>query len=153
MADLPKLSEIYENARAFMRQTGNPNQWGDNHPPQSAIEADIHNGDSYVCVNGDEILAAFFFSTEADSTYTVIDGNWLNDKPYGVIHRIARAENAKGAGAFCINWCFQQIPNLRIDTHQDNTVMLNLLEKLGFVRCGIIWLENGEERIALQKVI
>ena len=149
--DLARIAEIYEYARAYMRQTGNPDQWKDNHPPLEAIEADIRNGVSYVCIDGDKILAVFFFTTVPDPTYTVIDGEWLNDEPYGVIHRIARAEGAGGVGAFCMNWCYEQIPNLRIDTHQDNAPMIKVLENLGFVRCGIIWLENGEERVAFQK--
>ena len=149
-ADLPAILKIYENARAFMRDSGNPTQWGNNHPPREAAEADIAHGESYVCEKENEILAVFFFSTRPDPTYTKIDGAWPNNQPYGVIHRIARAKNAHGAGEFCIRWCQSQIPDIRIDTHEANTPMLNLLHKLGFTRCGIIWLENGEERVALQ---
>ena len=43
--------------------------------------------------------------------------------------------------------------NLRIDTHEDNIPMRSFLLKHGFVECGIIYLENGEERIAYHKVI
>jgi ribosomal protein S18 acetylase RimI-like enzyme len=150
-ADLPKIAEIYEYAREFMRRMGNGSQWGDGHPAMELIENDIREGTGYVCVSqSGEILAVFFFSTAPDPTYAKIDGAWLNDEPYGVVHRIARAENASGAGAFCLNWCFSQIPNLRIDTHEDNKSMLNLLQRLGFVRCGIIQLENGEDRAAFQ---
>jgi L-amino acid N-acyltransferase YncA len=157
MKDLSRILAIYEYAREFMQKTGNPNQWRDNHPPLDAVEADIKNGNSYVCVGGEaneEILAVFFFTTKPDPTYTEISGTWLNDEPYGVIHRIARAsvQSAKGAAAFCINWCFAQIPNLRIDTHEDNAPMLKLLGKLGFKRCGIIKLENQEDRVALHRI-
>ncbi|MCL1884897.1 MAG: GNAT family N-acetyltransferase [Defluviitaleaceae bacterium] len=149
--DLPKIMEIYAYAREFMRQSGNPNQWKDDHPSEETVKEDIENGDSYVCVDENDVKAVFFFSTKPDPTYTKIDGAWLNDNPYGVIHRIARAENSKGTGAFCINWCYNQIPNLRIDTHEDNTPMLNMLKTLGFERCGIIVIENGENRVAFQK--
>ncbi|MCL1863493.1 MAG: GNAT family N-acetyltransferase [Defluviitaleaceae bacterium] len=155
LADLEQIEAIYEGARAFMRDSGNPSQWKNNHPPQEIVEADIKNGDSYVCVSDDgEILAVFFFTTKPDPTYTEINGAWLNNKPYGVIHRIARKSTpaAKGAGRFCIEWCFRQIQNLRIDTHEDNAPMLVMLNRLGFVRCGIIKLENGEDRVALQKI-
>jgi len=87
-----------------------------------------------------------------DSTYTKINGAWLSDAPYSVIHRIARAKNAKGIGAFCINWCLEKAKNIRIDTHKDNAPMLKLLDNLGFTYCGIIWLENGDERLAFQKI-
>jgi len=175
MADLPAIMQIYSEAQEYMRQNGNPGQWGSTHPPQHIIEADIAMGTSYVCViNGDtdasqeKILATFFLTTAPDPTYTKIDGAWVDDTtPYGTIHRIARShipaashqrntpqhtDEAKGVGEFCIHWCFTQIPNIRIDTHPQNTPMLKLMDKMGFTRCGIIWLENGDERIAFQRI-
>jgi len=151
-ADLSAVMEIYAQARSYMRESGNPNQWHDNHPPQPLIEADIAAGNSYVCECDSKVEAVFYFNEEIDPTYDKIDGSWLNNAPYAVIHRIARAKDAKGAGAFCINWCCAQHPNIRIDTHRDNAVMLAMLTRLGFSCCGVIWLNNGDERLAFQKV-
>ncbi|MCL2372526.1 MAG: GNAT family N-acetyltransferase [Defluviitaleaceae bacterium] len=152
-ADLPAILDIYRAAREFMQQNGNPNQWKQNHPPQDAVEADIRSGESYVCECDGQVLAVFYFSTTPDPTYAKIDGAWLNNQPYAVVHRIARAQTpaAKGIGAFCLNWCYQQLPNTRIDTHKDNIPMVRLLENLGFQQCGIIWLANGEERLAFHR--
>jgi len=153
-ADLPTVMQIYKEARQMMAESGNPNQWTDGHPAQPIIEKDIEAGLSYVCVNENRVVAVFYFDTTPDPTYTKIDGAWKREGTYGVIHRIARAAtpDAKGAGAFCLNWCFEQLPNIRIDTHKDNAPMLKLLGNLGFEYCGIIWLENGDERLAFQKV-
>jgi len=150
--DLTNVLRIYAEAREFMRETGNPGQWGSEHPSQEMIENDIQNGTSYVCIHNDEIAAVFYFNIEKDPTYAKIDGQWLNSNPYGVVHRIARGKVSAGAGAFCLNWCFSQHPNIRIDTHRDNAPMLSLLNKLGFTYCGIIWIANGDERLAFQKV-
>ena len=153
MADLPAVMEIYADARQMMAESGNHNQWTNGHPAQPIIENDIAAGKSYVCTLGDTILAVFFFDTAPDPTYAKIDGAWLNpDASYGVVHRIARARDAKGAGAFCLEWCFGQISNIRIDTHKDNVPMIKLLQKLGYHHCGIIWLAGGDERMAFQKV-
>jgi len=149
--DLSQVMEIYKYAQARMEDYGNKNQWLPGYPPQKMIEEDINNGLSYVCAEDDKILAVFFFSTEPDPTYTEIDGAWKNEKPYGVIHRIARAEGAKGAGEFCINWCLSQAPSVRIDTHKDNAPMRKLLVKMGFEYCGTIWLANGDERLSFQR--
>jgi len=150
--DLEAVMEIYAYARAYMQENGNPNQWHNNHPPQELIENDIKAGLSYVCEDDTKIAAVFYFNVEHEPTYEKINGKWLNNEPYGVVHRIARGSDAKGAGAFCLEWCAAQHPNIRIDTHRDNAAMLKLLENLGYVYCGVIWLENGDERLAFQKV-
>ena len=47
--DLETVLGIYAQARDFMRETGNPGQWGDTWPPQDLIQADIQQQKSYVC--------------------------------------------------------------------------------------------------------
>jgi RimJ/RimL family protein N-acetyltransferase len=152
LQDIDTLMLIYEAARQFMRETGNPDQWGTAHPAQALIERDITDGVSYVCLHDDAIVATFYFMCAEEPTYkTIAHGAWLNDKPYGVVHRIA-ARRGSGAGAFCLSWCFEQCPNIRIDTHRDNAVMQKVLSKLGYTYCGLIYLEDGAERIAFQKI-
>ena len=151
--DLKRVLELYSIARDFMKKTGNPNQWGDSHPAESLIRQDIARGEGYVIEAEGEIEAAFMFRIGEDPTYRVIeDGEWIKEGPYGVIHRMASSGRKKGMTAECIQWCFDQCGNLRCDTHQDNKVMQHVLEKNGFSRCGIIYLENGDPRIAYQKV-
>jgi len=154
-ADIPAIMKIYADARQMMSDTGNSTQWTNGHPIQPIIEADIAGGLSYVCVSGDKILAVFYFEIAPEPSYAKIDGAWVNDEIYGVVHRIARAQDeaAKGAGAFCLEWCFAKHPNVRIDTHKNNTPMIELLKKLGYIYCGIIKLiETGDDRMAFQKV-
>ncbi len=156
-ADLARIMEIYARARAFMAQTGNPNQWGPNQwPPRRLIEQDIENGCSYVCVNNaGTVIGTFFYTWGADvePTYREIDGgDWQDHGPYGVVHRIASSGEEKGVGAFCLNWAYARCGRLRIDTHADNTVMQNLLEKLGFHKRGIIYVhEDRDPRFAYEK--
>lgn len=155
LADVGAAEKIYKDARVFMRAAGNPTQWASVYPNRESVLADIENGVGYVCEDEGEILAVFMFKIGQDKTYDVIyDGEWLNDEPYAVIHRIAVAENAHGRGvaSFCFSECFRKLPNLKIDTHRDNIPMQRALVKAGFERCGIIHLENGEERVAFQKI-
>ncbi len=152
MADLDRVLAIYMRARQFMSDHGNPNQWGTMKPAREQVIKDIENGDSYVCEAEGQLAAVFFYKQAIDPTYVQIyEGSWLNDAPYGVVHRIASAGTVKGAGSFCLNWAFAQCGNLKIDTHRDNTVMQNTLKKNGFAYCGIIYLEDGDERLAYQK--
>ncbi len=154
LADIDNILSIYQSARVFMCQTGNMTQWAGAYPSGEVIEKDIAKGSLYICEDDAEILAVFYFAQEADPTYSVIyNGAWLNSLPYGVIHRIAVSDNARGKGVagFIFDACFAQCKNLKIDTHKDNTPMRRALEKNGFVQCGIIHLLNGEERVAYQR--
>ena len=156
-ADLDRIMEIYARARRFMAEHGNPNQWGPtNWPPEALIRQDIDQGNGYVCIDEGRIVGTFFFlwGKDVEPTYGVItDGKWLDDSPYGVIHRIASDGTRKGVGEFCLNWAFEQCPHLRIDTHEDNIVMQNLLGKLGFIHCGTIYVhEDRSPRLAYEKV-
>ena len=156
--DLDRMMEIYAFARAFMAAHGNPNQWGPTQwPPRALIEQDIREGHSYVCVGDDGRVAGTFFfiqGMDVEPTYrNITDGAWLDDGPYGVVHRIATDGSARGVGAFCLNWAFGQCGHMRIDTHGDNAVMQRLLGKLGFIHCGTIHVEEDAfPRLAYEKV-
>lgn len=155
LEDLPLVMEIYDYARAFMRANGNVTQWVNGYPSEELIRQEIQDGHSFVCTDGDgEIVGTFCFILGDDPTYQQIyDGAWLNDEPYGVIHRMGTNGRRKGIAEACLNWSFQQSVNIRVDTHRDNLVMQHILEKNGFKRCGIIYVRDGTERIAYQKIV
>ena len=91
--DLGRIMELYACARRFMAEHGNPNQWGPtNWPPEALIRQDIARGNSYVCVSGGRVAGTFFFTfgRDIEPTYrNITGGKWLDDSPYGVVHRIA----------------------------------------------------------------
>lgn len=147
------IMEVYAKAKLFMAATGNGNQWVNGYPSKELVEEDIRNGHSYVCVDEDNgIVGAFFFRTGEDPTYLrIYNGRWLNDASYGVIHRLGGSGKVKGIAPVCFEWCLRQCGNLRVDTHRDNKVMQHILRKNGFIRCGIIYIADGTERIAYQK--
>ncbi len=154
--DFDRIMEIYAHARRFMAEHGNPNQWGPtNWPPEALLRQDIDQGNSYVCIDEGRIVGTFYFlwGKDDEPTYAAIaEGEWLDDSPYGVIHRIASDGTRKGVGEFCLNWAFDQCHHLRIDTHGDNKVMQNLLDKLGFIHCGTIYVhEDRSPRLAFEK--
>lgn len=148
LSDLENILPVYERAREYMRQTGNPNQWKTTNPTPEMITEDIKDGSLYMLQSGNGIEAVFAFIQGKDPTYNVIDGAWLNDKPYHAVHRVASAGKSRGVLKLCMEYCLQFTSEIRIDTHEDNKIMQHSLEKLGFKRCGIIRLQNGEPRIA-----
>ena len=151
--DIDVILNIYDSARRYMKENGNPDQWGDVHPDEKTILSDIENGQHFLCSDGNRILACFAYIEGEDPTYKIIvKGKWLDNNPYGVIHRIAVLEHGKGIGSSCIKWCFERCKNLRIDTHPDNIPMQRLLSKTGFEYCGMIYNSWGDDRLAFQKI-
>ena len=156
--DLPQIRTIYDAAKSYMDASGNPNQWGAGYPPEEYLREDIFLSRLYVCEEEDILHGVFLFAVTDDPTYHYIEGAWLNEEPYGVIHRIASDGVKKGIFRMVEEFCKekmaeQNVTNLRIDTHEDNKTMQHLVEKCGFERCGIIYLANGSPRIAYQLVI
>ncbi len=150
--DLPRLLEIYDDARRFMRENGNLEQWSGGYPNEAVLREDLSLNRLFICEEDGEPLGVFCFFIGEDPTYLrIYEGQWLNDRPYGVIHRIAVAQHRRGVAAFCYDYCFSVCPNLKIDTHRDNLPMQRSLSKNGFLPCGIIYLASGDERIAYQK--
>ena len=148
-ADLPQLMEIFAGARRFMAEHGNPSQWPASYPGKALMAEQIARGVCYVCEADGAIQGTFCLIFGADPTYAVIEnGGWPDDAPYATIHRLASAGRMPGVGRFCIDWCGQRADTLRADTHADNHVMQHLLQSSGFVRCGIIYTDNGSPRLA-----
>lgn len=152
-ADLPQLQEVYARARQFMRAGGNLTQWGDGDRPEDRLAGDIAKGQLYVIESGGTVHASFAFILGDDPLYDVIrQGQWLCDRPYGTIHRLASDGALQGVLSLVVSFCRTQCSHLRADTHEDNAVMRHLLEKNGFLRCGIVRAADDTPRIAYELV-
>ena len=143
--DLPAVMEILHQAQAYFKAQG-IDQWQDGYPDEATIRQDIQNGTAYL--------------VELDENYTtMVSGQWLTDRPYAVIHRIAVDDKLKGRGI--AGWILEQaeylcrqrgVESLKIDTHQDNTSMRRLLEKQNYHYCGVIQLHRDLSlRVAYEK--
>ena len=90
-----------------------------------------------------------FFSEVLTKLALSIDNVGEKITLYGMIG--IQIEGHKGIIDFCFNECFRLQGNLRIDTHRDNIPMQKCLIRNGFEYCGVIYLANGDERLAYQK--
>lgn len=152
-SDWNDIMAIYARARRFMRQTGNPSQWGDAYPPETLVRRDLELGRCYVWEEANRVQAVFAFLPGPDPTYQDIQGAWLNDGPYWAVHRVASRGELRGVAGACLQWCLSQCGSVRIDTHDDNLPMQRVLEKNGFRRCGRIITDDGTPRIAYQRCL
>ena len=152
LEDLDAVMALYDAGRQYMRKNGNDFQWLNGYPKRELVQEDIQNGNSYVCHGDGMLMAVFFLKEGVEPDYRdVYDGCWLDDAPYAVVHRLASVSGQKGVATYCLNWCLERCGNIRLDTHRNNVPMQSLMKKNSFSRCGVIYLEDGSERIAFQK--
>jgi len=150
--DIKYIMPIYEAAKKKMRADGNLHQWSDKYPDEETLLNDITRNELYIAYDDEGIYGVFMLSFSGEDTYKEIQGAWLNDEPYAVIHRIASLGNGKNLLKDAIDFTFEKTNNIRIDTHEDNNIMRTLLKKLGFIYTGIIHLKDGDERRAYQLI-
>ena len=96
-------------------------------------------------------ITVFAFIIGEEPTYLEIEeGNWKSEEPYAAVHRVASDGTVQGVLGHVMDYCSAQVPHIRIDTHTDNKVMQHVLEKYGFVSCGIVHVPDGSPRIAYE---
>lgn len=153
--DIPAMMALFEEAKGIMRADGNMSQWTGGYPQEEVVLRDISSGHSYIIEDGGVPVGTFAFIPGVEPTYlSIYEGEWLDaDAPYATIHRLASTPRSHGVARACFDWCASRCPNLRIDTHRDNSIMRHVVTSWGFLYCGIIYLASGDERLAYQKLM
>lgn len=156
--DAPRIWKIILQAKEQMYREGK-HQWDETYPAMETIDSDIKRGDGYVLCDETGIIAYAAVVFTPEPVYNNIEGQWLSDDPYVVVHRLAVAEEAKHQGiARKYMDAVEKLAakngfrSFKIDTNYDNFYMQKLLEKCGFSYCGIVRYEKGE-RMAYEKAI
>ena len=157
-SDIESLMKIFEGAKQIMRTSGNLHQWNSSYPSREVVQKDIDGGNCHVLCDGSEIIGTMALIKGPDPTYEYIDGEWTDDSPYYVIHRIATCTPGRNVARTMFDWAFDHIGKqgyevIRIDTHADNCIMKHILTKYGFSPCGVIYLADGAPRDAYIKKI
>ena len=135
-----RIMQIIRQAQARMHAAGS-RQWQDGYPAPGHISADIGRNRGYVlCKPGVEgplsVIAYGAVVFDGEPAYDAIDGQWLTDEPYVLVHRIAVADGERGRGVAAeflhrVETLAQErgVKAFRIDTNFDNQTMLRLLER------------------------
>ena len=95
-----RIMQIIRQAQARMHAAGS-RQWQDGYPAPGHISADIGRNRGYVlCKPGVEgplsVIAYGAVVFDGEPAYDAIDGQWLTDEPYVLVHRIAVADGERG---------------------------------------------------------
>lgn len=141
------------------RKADGSNQWQDGYPNVNVVQSDIEHGLGYV-VTSDECVVAYcalIFNNEP--AYADIEGAWLSDGEFLVLHRVAVAQDYLGKGstkyilkAIEAVAMEHQVFSIRADTNFDNAAMLALFEKNGYAYRGEVYF-RGSPRKAYEKVL
>ena len=108
----------------------------------------------------DEKLAGYMcIDFSGEPAYSDIKGAWSAERDYAVVRRIAFSKEFIGIGLADIAFkliekvCLDnKVPYIRINTGFSNKRMQHILEKNGFVQCGVVVLQGGE-KIAYDKLL
>lgn len=160
--DIGAILDIMDGARKFMEQNGVV-QWVNGYPSREVVAADIDAGNCCVMEDGEGVCACVTVLADGEPTYDrIYDGQWLtgDGAEYLAMHRVAVADRVRGQGVAPLmvaevksRALREGYPSIRIDTHRDNRAMQRMLAKTGFQYCGVIYLENGSERIAFELMV
>lgn len=159
--DTHEISRLYDDARNFLKSQG-LDQWQDGYPNAESAREDILSGNCYIFRDNGLILGTACLFLGREPTYEKIyDGRWTEDPTsYAYLHRIAVSSSARGKGIAGL--FFEKleilarengISDLRADTHRGNLPMQGVLRKSGFSYAGVIYLGDGAERLAYEKVL
>ena len=117
------------------------------------IRRDIADGCGYVLAAGNVPVAYGAVLFGGEPAYGSIEGEWLCQPPYVVVHRLAVAQEMRRCGlatrfmreveTFARN---VGLHSFRVDTNFDNRYMRSLLSALGFTYCGEIFYAHGSRR-------
>ena len=159
--DIKNIMIVVKSAQTFLKEEG-VDQWQNNYPNEEVLEKDIENNNLYVYELNQQIIGFCAIIFGIDVTYNKIyEGKWLNEKNnYVTIHRIATLKEYHKqhiAGEF-LEFAKElaikkNVDSIRIDTHKDNKAMNNFLNKNKFKKCGIIYLLDGNVRLAYELII
>ena len=157
-SDTERIWQIILQAKEQMRRM-NSRQWQDGYPVVENITKDIKSGYAYVLCDKDLVIAYGAVIFTGEPAYNNIQGKWLTNLPYVVLHRLAVAEEVKNRG---VATSFMQevaelakqknVGSFRVDTNFDNLFMHKMLFALDFTYCGEVFYDKNQRR-AYEKVL
>lgn len=158
LLEVPAIWEILQQAIARRKQDGS-DQWQDGYPNEQSIHNDLANGSAYVLTDQDQIIAYAAIIFDIEPAYTDIQGTWLTNDRYVVIHRVATSDEVIGKGIATHLFRLiedialdSKVYSIKVDTNFDNIPMLKILAKLDYVYCGEVFF-RGAARKAFEKVL
>ena len=161
LAVMEELADCYkavDSGRAFQREQGFV-QWTEEYPSLETLRSDIMCGKGYAVKVDGAVAGYLCIDFDGEPAYDTIDGAWRTKGPYAVVHRMAFDRAFRGMGLADATFSriealcgARGVRNIRVDTDFPNLRMQHVLEKNGFVRCGVVVFQ-GSGKIAYDKIL
>ncbi len=159
--DLGNVMACVKRLKKEYFEVNNIPQWQGEYPSKEIFSADLEAKRLFVMYMGECLIGFASVGFEPEPTYSKIEGGeWACDGKYAVVHRFGINPDWHGMGmgpalmGLADKLCeARNVPAIRADTHEQNGAMIHLLEKCGFEKRGVIHLENGDPRIAFEKIL
>lgn len=161
LATLSDANTIWEilQAAILQRKKDGSTQWQNGYPNKETVANDIQLGYGYVVEENNLVIAYAAIVFDNEPTYEVINGAWLSNQAYVVVHRVATTPNLKGKGiATQLFLMLEKLAlskntiSIKVDTNFDNIPMLKILDNLNYTYCGEIFV-SGSPRRAYEKLL
>ena len=158
ISDKDIIWEIIQQSIERRRIDGST-QWQNGYPNEQTVESDIAKNFGFVLTVNDEIAVYVALIFNDEPAYSSIEGAWLTNGEFVVIHRVAVLEKFAGQGLakklFDVIEDYvksQNVHSIKVDTNFDNAAMLKILESKGYTYCGEVLLNSGMRK-AFEKVL
>ncbi|MGI9651578.1 N-acetyltransferase family protein [Chryseobacterium sp. RLHN22] len=157
-SDINAVWEIIQQSIERRRKDGSQ-QWQNGYPNLQTVESDVEKGFGHVLTVDGEIAVFVALIFNDEPAYSSIEGAWLTNGEFVVVHRVAVSENFAGQGLAKKLFDYiedftksQNVLSIKVDTNYDNLAMLKILESKGYTYCGEVFLAGGVRK-AFEKVL
>nr|WP_018676773.1 GNAT family N-acetyltransferase [Riemerella columbina] len=159
LATIEDIDEIWQLLQLGIekRRRERSNQWQDGYPNLETVKRDVNHQCGFVLKDNEVLLAYMALIKNNEPAYQNIEGQWLSDGDFVVLHRLIVNPNYAGQGLakkamlWAEDWAKQQqIDSLKVDTNFDNEAMLHIFKTLGYTYCGKVYF-RGSPRQAFEK--
>lgn len=158
LSDQLDIWEILQQA-ILRRKAEGSNQWQDGYPNPETVKSDIEKGIGFVLTENDTVIGYSAVLINDEPEYANIEGKWLSNNDFVVVHRVAVSEKHLGKGhakkifGSIEKYALEKnIYSVKVDTNFDNIPMLKTFENLGYTYCGKVYI-RGSARKAYEKVL
>jgi len=158
LSEINPIWEILQQAILRRKEDGSK-QWQDGYPNPEVVQKDIEKGEGFVLVEGETIIGYSAVLMNDEPAYEKIEGNWLTNGDFIVVHRVAISEKYLGKGFakmilknieyFAVS---NNIYSIKADTNFDNIAMMKIFESSGYTYCGEVYF-RGSSRKAYEKIL